>query len=108
RDRGTAVVADGATAHPHAPITVALDDVVGTDGAHAHQAADGASALGTHAGTFLDVDAADQVRIDVGAAGNTGIAAIDGGFLAGTVHQHRHAALALHAADVHIQSTAVA
>lgn len=84
------------------------DNIVGVDGFHRHRAADAAFDASVKRGAFFDIDAADDVGIDIVAVVRTRVAAPHGNRLLGAVHRYGNAPLPLHAAYVGIDRAAVA
>lgn len=102
--RRDAVVPDVA-GEAHADVLAVHQDVVDAEGLHVHRAADRPRFVRR---SLVDGHAADQVGIDVAALLGAGVAAVDVQRLFRAVDPHRHPALSLDAADVHVQRAAVA
>ncbi|KAG1399672.1 hypothetical protein G6F59_013297 [Rhizopus arrhizus] len=95
-----------ATTHSHAEIAAFAQHVTDLQRLHLDHAADAARGVGLQAGALGDGQAGDQVRVQVGALRLACIATVgvDAGLAA--VDDHRHAALALDAADVDVEAVA--
>ncbi|EKY03904.1 hypothetical protein HMPREF9120_02531, partial [Neisseria sp. oral taxon 020 str. F0370] len=84
------------------------DNIVGIDGFHGHRTADAAFHVAAEGGAFFDIDAADDVGVDIVAVVRARVAAPHGNRLLGAVHGYGDASLPLHAAYVGINGAAVA
>ncbi|MNG96197.1 hypothetical protein D3C79_552560 [compost metagenome] len=102
--RGYAVVPEIAL-EAYADLVAAHQNVLHTDRLHLHRAA---YRPGLGRRPFVHGQTADQVGIDIAALLGTAITSIDIQGLLRTIDLDRHPALALDAADVDVQGTAIA